>query len=98
MTRICLISFYKFEFGNNTTVSKLSVRQSNRHPLGAVDDPTNCCPRPARQQFIGSSTVPRGDSLDCCTERYEIVVCRGQLITLLPEGNSALTCLRYRVA
>ena len=24
-----------------------------------------------RQQFIGSSTVPRGDSFDCCTERYE---------------------------
>ena len=25
-------------------------------------------------QFIGSSTAPRGDSFDCCTERYEIVV------------------------
>ena len=26
------------------------------------------------QRCIGSSTVPRGDSFDCCTERYEIVI------------------------
>ena len=26
------------------------------------------------QQLIGSSIVPRGDSFDCCAERYEIVV------------------------
>ena len=57
------------------------------HPLGAVDDPMHCCPRPKAtvhrvihstdgrgQQCIGSSTAPRGDSFDCCTERYEIVV------------------------
>ena len=24
----------------------LSVQQSNYQPLGAVDDPMNCCPRP----------------------------------------------------
>ena len=32
------------------------------------------------QQFIGSSTAPRGDSYDCHTGRFEIVV-------LLPNSN-----------
>ena len=63
----CEFSFFKFELGNKTTISCLSVQQSNYHPLGAVDDPMNCCPRP-NPQHLG------GDSFDCCTERYEIVV------------------------
>ena len=42
-----LTSFFKFELGNKTTISYLSVQQSNYHPLGAVDDPMNCCPRPS---------------------------------------------------
>ena len=40
------MSFYKFELGNKTTISNLSVQQSNYHPLGTVDDLMNCCPRP----------------------------------------------------
>ena len=44
----------------------------------------NCCPRPSAfglgQQFIGSSTAPRGDSYDCHKGRFEIVV-------LLPNSN-----------
>ena len=35
------------------------------------------------QQCIGSATAPRGDSFDCCTERYEIVV-------LLPNSELSL--------
>ena len=36
----------------------------------------NCCHRPSASgnSDIGSTTSPRGDSFDCCTERYEIVV------------------------
>ena len=71
MTRICYTSFYKFKLGNKTTISNLSVQQSNYHPTGTVDDPMNCCPRPSSSghpQYVG------GDSFDCCTERYEIVV------------------------
>ena len=47
MTLICETSFFKFELGNKTTNSYLPVQQSNYHPLGAVDDPMNCCPRPS---------------------------------------------------
>ena len=68
MAFICNTSFYKLESDNKTTVSNLFVQQSKYHPFGAVDDPMNCCLRPK------SSRVPRGDSFDCCTERYEIVV------------------------
>ena len=46
MTFIYYTSFYKFELGNKTTISNLSVQQSNYHPLGAVDDPMNSCLRP----------------------------------------------------
>ena len=54
--------FYKTELGNKRTISNLSVQQSNNHPLGAEDDPMNCCPSAfgLGQQFIGSSTAPRG--------------------------------------
>ena len=43
---------------------------------------TRCCEWPDAllpsvlglgQQCIGSSTAPRGDSFDCCTERYELL-------------------------
>ena len=45
------------------------VQQSNDHPLGAVDDPMNCCNSSSgHPQHLG------GDSFDCCTEKYEIVV------------------------
>ena len=55
MTLICRTSFYKFELGNKTTISNLSGQQSNYHPLGTVDDPMTCCPRP----FIRSSPALR---------------------------------------
>ena len=76
MTRICYTSFYKFELGNKTTISNLSVQQSNYHPLGTVDDPMNCRPRPSASGNISSGHPQylRGDNFDCCTERYEIVV------------------------
>ena len=64
------------ELCNNETISYLSVQQSNYHPLGAVDDPMNCCPLPSASGN-SSSDHPQyleGDSFDCCTERYEIVV------------------------
>ena len=53
----------------------------NYHPRGAVDDPMHCCPRP--NSASGHPQHRGGDSFDCCTERYEIVV-------LLP--NSEDTC------
>ena len=76
MTLICLTSLYKFELGNKTTISNLSVQQSNYHPLGAVDDPMNCCPLPSASGNSSSGHPQHlgGDSFDCCTERYEIVV------------------------
>ena len=40
-------SFYNYELDNKTNISNHSVQQSNYHPLGAVDDPINCCPRPS---------------------------------------------------
>ena len=48
----------------------------NYHPLGVVDDPMHCCPRPSA---LGNSASGHpqhlvGDSFDCCIERYEIVV------------------------
>ena len=57
----------------------------NYHPLGAVDDPMHCCPRPKAEGNSASGHPQHrgGDSFDCCTERYEIVV-------LLP--NSEDTC------
>ena len=76
MTLIYLTSFLKFKLGNKTTISNLSVQQSNYHPLGAVDDPMNCCPRPSASDNSSSGHPQHlgGDSFDCCTERYEIVV------------------------
>ena len=52
-----------------------------------MDDPVNCCPRPKGrgQQFIRSSTAPRGDRFDCHTGRIEIVV-------LLPNSNIHYIC------
>ena len=72
----CLTNFYRVELGNKTTISNLSVQQSNYHPLVAVDDPLNYCPRPSvlDNSSSGQPQHPRGDSFDCCTERYEIVV------------------------
>ena len=49
-----------------------------------MDDPMHCCPR-LEAEGNSASDHPQhrgGDSFDCCTERYEIVV-------LLP--NSKLT-------
>ena len=56
----------------------------NYHPRGAVDDPMHCCPRPKAKGNSASGHPQHrgGDSFDCCTERFEIVV-------LLP--NSELT-------
>ena len=57
----------------------------NYQPRGAVADPMHCCPRP-KVEGNSASGHPQhrgGDSFDCCTERYEIVV-------LLP--NSEDTC------
>ena len=69
--------FFKLELGNKTIISYLSVQQSNYHPLHAVDDPMNCCPRPSvlGNSSSGHPQYLEGDSFDCCTERYEIVVC-----------------------
>ena len=46
----------------------------NYHPRGAVDDPMALLHEASCNSAIGSSTAPRGDSFNCCTERYEIVV------------------------
>ena len=48
----------------------------NSHPLGAVNDPMHCCPRPLASGNSASAHPQHlvGDSFDCCTERYEIVV------------------------
>ena len=59
------------------------------HPRCAVDDLMHCCPRPKAEgnSASGHSQHRGGDTFDCCTERYEIVV-------LLP--NSEDTCyLKY---
>ena len=52
--------------------------QSNYYPLGAVDeyDSMNCCPRPSASvnSSSGHPQYLKGDSFDCCTKRYEIVV------------------------
>ena len=42
----------------------------------AVDGPMNCCPRPSASGNSSSGHPQHlgGDSFDCCTERYEIVV------------------------
>ena len=76
MTLICYTSFYKVELSNKTTISNLSVQQSNYHPLGAVDDPMNLCPRPSASGKSSSGHPQHlgDDSFYCCTERYEIVV------------------------
>ena len=69
-----------------TCISNLSVQQSNNHPLGAVDDPMNCCPRPSA---LGNSSSGHPqhlvcDNFDCCPERYEIVVyCQSVFLRLL---------------
>ena len=68
---ICKTSCYKFELGNKTTISNLSVQQKNYHPVGAVDDPMNWA---SGNSSSGHSQYLVGDSFDCCTERYEIVV------------------------
>ena len=36
------VKLFMFELGNKTTISNISVQQSNYHLLGAVDDPMNC--------------------------------------------------------
>ena len=67
-------------------ISYLSVQQSNYHPLGAVDDSINCCPLPSASGNSSSGHPQHlgGDSFDCCTERYEIVVyCRNLMLLLL---------------
>ena len=48
----------------------------NYHTLGAVDDPMHCCPWPSASGNSASGHPQHlvGDSFDCCTERYEIVV------------------------
>ena len=90
MAHIYYTIFYKFELGNKTTISSLSVQQSNYHPLGVVDDLMNCCPRPSASgnsssghpQYLGV------DNYDCCTERYEIVVyCLKDLPIRLKKGT-----------
>ena len=60
---------------NNSAYSRLGNNQ-NYHPLGAVDDPMHCCPRPlaSGNSASGHPQHLMGDSFDCCTERYEIVV------------------------
>ena len=57
----------------------------NYHSRGDVDDPMHCCPRPKAEGNSASGHPQHrgGDSFDCCTEMYEIVV-------LLP--NSEDTC------
>ena len=41
-----LIFYIVCELRNKTNISQLSVLQSKLLPLGAVDDPMHCCPRP----------------------------------------------------
>ena len=72
--------------GNNIQLFHTFLCNSqNYHPRGAVDDPMHCCPRPKAEGNSASGHPQHrgGDSFDCCTERYEIVV-------LLP--NSEDTC------
>ena len=59
----------------------------NYHPRGAVVDPMHCCPRPKAEGNSASSHPQQrgGDSFDCCTERYEIVV-------LLPNSEDTCYC------
>ena len=83
------------EMFNNSVYSRLGnniqlfhtflCNSQNYHPRGAVDDPMHCCPRPKAEGNSASGHPQHrgGDSFDCCTERYEIVV-------LLP--NSEGTC------
>ena len=59
-----------------TTISYLSVQQSKLSP-------TRCCGSASGNSASGHPQHRGGDSFDCCTERYEIVV-------LLP--NSEDTC------
>ena len=56
----------------------------NYHPRGAVDDPMHCFPRPKAEGNSASGHPQHrgGDSFDCCTERYEIVV-------LLPNSEDS---------
>ena len=56
----------------------------NYHPRGAVDDPMHCCPRPSASGNTAAGHPQHlvGDSFDCCTERYEIVVYCLQLQSL----------------
>ena len=78
-------SEYKFELSNKTAISNLSVQQSNHHPLGAVDNPMNCCSRPSASgnSSLGHPLHQGGDTFDCCTERYEIVVYSVMLVCRL---------------
>ena len=52
------------------------MQQINYHPLGAVDDPMNCCPRPSASGNSSSGHPQHlgGYNFDCWPERYEIVV------------------------
>ena len=72
--------------GNNIQLFHTFLCNSqNYHTRGAVDVPMHCCPRPKAEGNCASGHPQHrgGDSFDCCTERYEIVV-------LLP--NSEDTC------
>ena len=65
-----LLPFVSSELGNKTTISYLSVQQSKlSHPP--------CCGWPNALLPSVPSGQPqhiKGDSFDCCNERYEIVV------------------------
>ena len=66
--------------------------------LGAVDDPMHCCHLPSAScdSVIGSSTAPRGDSFDCCKERYEIIVYYPTLTFMIYSYNLTLaTCTMH---
>ena len=82
-----MFNYYVYSrLGNNIQLFHTFLCNSqNYHPRGAVDDPMHCCPRPKAEgnSASGHSQHRGGDSFDCCTERYEIVV-------LLP--NSEDTC------
>ena len=80
------------------TVARGRIAQ-NYHPRGAVDDPMHCCPRPKASGNSASGNSASGhpqhlvgDSFDCCTERYEIVVyCSMRLNTVNLCSGTNLT-------
>ena len=68
--------------GNKTTISNLSVQQPNYHPLGAVDDPMNCCPRPSASGN-SSSGHPQHLGGDC----YEMDKTSISMFEILEPGG-----------